>query len=344
MFKSYFRGAERDALNNYFRLPSSAQTAVLFAPISASGGVETTIAVDGRDYRVHTFLSSGTFDVTDVGTVGQGIEYLVVAGGGAGGGRLGAPGGAGGLLTNLGGTKLALTLGSQSITVGTGGTGRSEISGTKGTDSSAFGLTAFGGGAGAGDINRASSPGMDGGSGAGGSATGSSGDTTIVPGGSGVSGQGNDGGSGIRAVDGSPTGNDCQAGGGGGAGGTGLSGPASTGRDGGDGLQVDIDGNNHFWAGGGGGSAFRFVPAGKGGRGGGGGGAHTDDYDEGFTGQPGGGGALNAGGTGGTGTDTSDGGDAGANTGGGGGGGAWQRTRGGNGGSGIVIVRYPLTS
>ena len=28
MFKSYFRGAERDALKNYFRLPSSAQTAI----------------------------------------------------------------------------------------------------------------------------------------------------------------------------------------------------------------------------------------------------------------------------------------------------------------------------
>ena len=48
---------------------------------TATGG---TITTDG-DYKVHTFTSSGTFEVTCVGGTESDIQYLVVAGGGGGG-------------------------------------------------------------------------------------------------------------------------------------------------------------------------------------------------------------------------------------------------------------------
>ena len=62
----------------------------------ATGG---TITEDG-DYKVHTFTSSGTFSVANIGDV-AGVEYLVVAGGGGGAGayhngtRAGGLGGSG---------------------------------------------------------------------------------------------------------------------------------------------------------------------------------------------------------------------------------------------------------
>ena len=53
--------------------------------LTATGGVISDY-VDGSDvYRAHIFTSSGTFDVTAPGNYGDTIEYLVVAGGGAGG-------------------------------------------------------------------------------------------------------------------------------------------------------------------------------------------------------------------------------------------------------------------
>ena len=61
-----------------------------FSPLSATGG---TITTDGN-FKVHTFNSSGTFQITS----GSGdVQYLVVAGGGGAGGGNGtnARGGAG---------------------------------------------------------------------------------------------------------------------------------------------------------------------------------------------------------------------------------------------------------
>ena len=49
--------------------------------ISASGGTITTYG----NYRVHTFSSSGTFTVSQVGDITGNIDYLIVAGGGGGG-------------------------------------------------------------------------------------------------------------------------------------------------------------------------------------------------------------------------------------------------------------------
>ena len=49
--------------------------------INASGGIITTF----QDYKYHTFLSSGTFDIIGFSSSSQLIECLVIGGGGAGG-------------------------------------------------------------------------------------------------------------------------------------------------------------------------------------------------------------------------------------------------------------------
>ena len=71
--------------------------------ITATGGSITT----SGNYKIHTFTSNGTFEVTSKGDSGIGdqIEYLCVAGGGGGGGGSDSGnngsggGGAGGMLT-----------------------------------------------------------------------------------------------------------------------------------------------------------------------------------------------------------------------------------------------------
>ena len=85
--------------------------------MTATGG---TITTDG-DYKVHTFLSSGTFTPT-VGTeaTGNKINYLVVAGGGSGGGAGG--GGAGGYKTATSQTVIDT---GYVVTVGGGGAAKS---------------------------------------------------------------------------------------------------------------------------------------------------------------------------------------------------------------------------
>jgi len=108
---------------------------------------------------------------------------------------------------------------------------------------------------------------------------------------------------------------------------------------GGDGIQINIDGNNYYWGGGGGGTGH-VKNGGDGGKGGGGGGA------SGFLNYTaiGGGNAINSGENGGNGAGTK-GGNGGANTGGGGGASTWisgGALPGGTGGSGIVIIRWQL--
>ncbi len=271
-------------------------------PPIATGGTITNITQGGVNYRVHTFTTTGTSTFTV--TRGGQIEYLIVAGGGGGVGSnnccIGAGGGgAGGYLTGI----TQVSAGTYSITVGPGGTGAQN-----GTNSSAFGLTAFGGGYGArytGAANVAANNASNGGSGGGGTH-----DNIYGVNGSGTAGQGNSGGpnTGVGVV----------GGGGGGAGEPGFIGGAVNGNNGrgGTGIASSITGVLVYRAGGGGGSV------------------RTNGSGVGSSGGLGGGGtgyAQTA--TGGT--------DGQANTGGGGGGGV-----GGNslthtsGGSGIVIVRY----
>jgi hypothetical protein len=280
--------------------------------IAANGGTVTT---DG-DYKVHSFTSNGTFTPTSVSGDGY-VEYLIIAGGGGGGrgaeyNSVNAGGGAGGYLAGM----YQVTKDTDyAIVVGDGGAGStySNISapwgviGDNGDDSTAFGLTAVGGGLG-GSYN---SKGSDGGSGGG---TGLRSSGQDLTGGAATSGQGNAGGSGTLF---GGTGTANSGGGGGGAGAAGGNGSGGTGGAGGAGLASSITGSSVTRAAGGGGGARSS--GGAGGSGGGGAGA-------------GGNGA---------------GGDGTANTGSGGGGGASSHPDsnvnnhvGGDGGSGIVIVRY----
>jgi hypothetical protein len=259
----------------------------------ASGG--TTTAIDG--YVVHTFTASGTFDLyADVN-----LEYLVVAGGGGGGGNQyhSGGGGAGGLLQG----QIFKTAGSYSIEVGAGGSpGANSQQGNNGINSSALGLTSFGGG-GAGSYQVAGGNGRSGGSGGG--AAGEMNATSF--GGSGTPGQGNDGGRNDQNV----------PGGGGGAGGVGGNAnhgsPNNIAGNGGIGLESSISGTPTYYAGGGGASVRAGEVGGQGGLGGGGNG----NASTGNPGQP-----NTGGGAGGPERDTS--------------------TNNATGGSGIVIIRYAI--
>ena len=284
-------------------------------PFSATGG---TITTDGI-YKVHTFLSSGTFTTTVDGTV----DVFLVGGGGCGGVDIGGGGGAGGVLTS---TSRSLSAGSHSIVVGAGAPTHSGGEGgnnnyDKGTNSTGFSLTALAGGAG-GQEYAGKRDGDSGGSG------GGAGYST-ANGGAGTSGQGFAGGNSVSGA----------CGGGGGQSEVGASGTSQTGPggDGGDGIQNTWSGT-HYYAGGGGGTTYQGSVAGDGGAGGGGGAGGVGTGGTGDTGT--GGVGRNAGGNG----AAHVGGNGGANTGGGGGGGSEGNSStsatGGAGGSGIVIVRY----
>jgi hypothetical protein len=231
------------------------------------------------------------------------VSYLIVAGG-AGGASGG--GGAGGLLSGTAavatGTTYTLTVGSG----GTGGSGGGATSATNGQQTTAFSLTAVGGGYGA--LIGNNQPGGGNGGGSGGGGGGFSGGTTA--GGSGTSGQGNAGGS-----NGGQTGDPYPAGGGGGASAVGQNASGgNVGGNGGAGTASSISGASVTYAGGGGGGVYSNTGTpGTGGAGGGGAGA---------------GAAAGGNGTAGT-----------ANRGGGGGGSGVSGT-GGAGGSGVVIVAY----
>ncbi|MFA6520568.1 MAG: glycine-rich domain-containing protein [Candidatus Paceibacterota bacterium] len=253
-------------------------------------------------YTIHTFKNSGTF--TAPSTVSS-VEVLVVGGGGGGGKRHGGGGGAGGVIYN---GSYSVTPGlSIPVTVGGGGAGgieqviESDKGGQPGGDSIFGTLTAKGGGGG-----RTYGPG--GTSGAGGSGGGGSG---ISPdarlGGTGTSGQGKNGGSGSSST----------SSGGGGGGASALGGTGGTnGGNGGAGLPYSISGLSLYYGGGGGGGSENV-----GGSGGLGGGGHGGDQ----------GGTVNQ--------------TAGSpNTGGGGGGSRSiipETDNGSDGGSGVVIIRYP---
>jgi len=271
----------------------------------ATGGTVTEVG----GYRIHTFTASDDFVVTEGGDV----EYLIVAGGGAGGSTAGGSsagggGGAGGAIPG----SASMATGSYTVTVGSGGVngGTGDQIGGNGGNSSVVGgavsETAIGGGGG----SARSSDGQDGGSGGGALDVDSSGGEGGYEPGSGTAGQGNDGGGGSRDNNGS-------AGGGGGYSEVGQDGtPDVEGGDGGDGYETTIRGTTEWYGGGGGGGTAKSGGGvGNGGQGGGGNGGVCADGQDGM-----------------------------ANTGGGGGGGAYDGTTGGDGGSGIVIIRYSLLS
>ena len=204
----------------------------------ATGG-----SVRNRDgFRIHTFREDGVFTIPHDGVV----EVLLVGGGGGGGSSEGTSdesaaaggGGAGGFMHV---PELVLTGGVYSVSVGMGG----EVNACGG-DTTAFGLTAYGGGNGGG-FARNPSPGH-GGSG-GGATTTWNGRDSLASGGEPVdSEQGTRGGAVIGFY---------SAGGGGGAGGAGgdadAGGTAYVMTAGGTGRLCEISGSETWYAGGGGG-------------------------------------------------------------------------------------------
>jgi hypothetical protein len=260
--------------------------------------------------------------------VPQGISQVQVlllgGGGGGGGGYEGGGGGAGGFIETL----TTLNPGSTySIQVGTGGRGAmNPYSAVNGETTNAFGLAAIGGGAGASEFN-VSNANVQYAAGAGGSGGGGSWSVNF-PGGNGVTGQGNTGGSSANFDEAT-----CGAGnivfvggGGGGAGSVGQNASCTKGGNGGSGRSSTVLGT--VVAGGGGGSLRPF----------------TRSITSAVRGLAGSGGGGIAGWGDGSAIDSTNGpGNGSANTGSGGGAGyssAGVLGVGGAGGSGIVALRY----
>jgi hypothetical protein len=308
--------------------------------IQATGGTITNTPT----CRIHTFTGPGSFSVTRAAcsAANNVVSYIVVAGGGAGGTgnpssstNLGGGGGAGGFREDKspvtpytaspldGAGAITVSVQTYPIVVGGGGTGQAPTgsNGPSGANSTFSTITAHGGGGGGGTQN-----GIAGGSGGGGGAapstsrSGGAGNTPPVS-----PAQGFAGGSGQHSP------GSAKAGGGGGAsavGSNGVGGPTPPGTGsyglGGAGVTSCITGSPVAYAGGGGGSTNNGpFPA-----------SPNEQYVAGGTGG-GGCGAYEPGQNATNGTD---------NTGGGGGGGGASGTGpnqvGGNGGSGIVIIRY----
>ena len=299
--------------------------------ITATGG---TITTDGN-FKVHTFTGPGTFTVSSAGNPAGSdtVDYLVVAGGGGGGYCMGGGGGAGGYRESPGtttcytasplgtspATALPVSATGYPIAVGAGGGG-----GTSNNDKGCSGAvstfstisSAGGGGGGARPNSPDTTLGIAGGSGGGNandSPTGNvnpAGNTPPVnppQGSAGGFGRGN-------------TGNNKSGGGGGatGAGGDGSgSDPNTVMGAGGVGATTNITGSPVAYAGGGGGG--KYANPGSQGTG-----AASPCGTGGVGGPSAGNGTTNRGGGGGGGGHTSDPGTQ----------------NGGNGGSGIVIIRY----
>jgi len=314
--------------------------------ITATGGTITT----SGNFKIHTFTNDGCFAVSQVGnspTVPTGgpsnVDYLVVAGGGAGGpggGSGGGGAGAGGFregrvlpapesytaspLVAPGGLPVSVT--TYPITVGAG------AASTTGTPSVFSTITSAGGGSGG--TFSAGGNGGSGGGGGGGYAPGQTPDA----GGTGNSppvspSQGNNGGTSNPVTGPQLTNGNRNGGGGGGAGAAGTNGyvgqqpgPCTSAGSGGTGVATSISGSPVYYAGGGGGAKGAGGPGQPQGGSGGGGNGSVGQPLQGFS--P----TVNS--TGGT-----------ANT-GGGGGAVIQDAPGYNpgsvlsGGKGIVIIRY----
>jgi hypothetical protein len=279
----------------------------IFLGLASLAYAQTSVTLDGASGSQTFNLPRSTAGGLTLG-LGFEVEYLVIGGGGAGGstgttsdGVDGTGGGgAGGFVEGT----ISLTNQSYAVSVGAGGANvsRGVVRGENGGNSTFSTFTAIGGGGGGGYRLT----GNAGGSGGGG------GGRLSTAGGSATSGQGFGGGS-AQSQD---NGGQASGGGGGGAGAAGQSGNTSEkGGDGGIGKISTITGESVYYAGGGGGGGINAQ------------GGPLDS--QGLGGSGGGGNAVR------TGT-----GVAGTNGLGGGGGGVGDFGAGGNGGSGVVVVRY----
>ena len=220
-------------------------------------GAYTAYTKDGDDVLV--FDSSATIAVAGTGTV----SMLVVGGGGGGGQYRGGGGGGGGVIET---NDVVVTPGVYALTVGEGGAAAvGSASGQNGEASTAFGVTALGGGGGG-----TQKVGADGGSGGGGGAPGY-GNYATNSFGLGTAGQGFEGSAGV--AQGSHW--SAAGGGGGGAGQPALpyrlnSANRGVGGRGGDGKFSSIWVPQYYGGGGNGGSATADYEYSRAGRGGGG--------------------------------------------------------------------------
>jgi fibronectin-binding autotransporter adhesin len=296
-------------------------TTPVTAPLATGGNI---VANDGT-YWYHAFLSSGTFTPqTDLSSA----DVLVVAGGGGGAAQNGGGGGAGGLRL-LSSQSFTLST-NYTCTIGAGATATTPGGniGLQGSNSSVSGtgLTTINATGGGGGSTGSTSP-TTGGSGGGGGAQTASSSTPGVSGAAGNAGgyspvEGYAGGQGWGVYSG---------GGGGGAGQVGYTATSSSGGWGGNGATSatinaigaatftgQLSGGNYYYAGGGGGAT---------------------GYSSGTSRSSGG---LGGGGLGGVFDSTTNPTAGTANTGGGGGGQPYGLNPTAGGGSGIVIIRYPV--
>jgi hypothetical protein len=271
-------------------------------------------------YWYHAFPFSGTFTPNQSLT----CDYVVVAGGGGAGGSYGGGGGAGGLRYA---TSQTLSATGYSVTIGAGGLGQINYNGaapTAGSATSFNSINTTGGGRGG---IFGSDPGGGGGSAGGGRRTASSGTAGNAGGYTPVEGYAGGG-----AFDGGNYG----SGGGGGAGQAGVTGTSTAGGTGGNGFSSslitaivsatgigELVSGTGYLAGGGGGGTYDGGTFGQGGYGGGGNSGHASSSD----------------------VSLQNGANGDVNTGSGGGGGCYSNVtgtnfNGGNGASGVVIVRY----
>ena len=288
--------------------------------VAATGGTITT----SGDFKIHTFTGDGTFTVTAAGNSSGSntVDYLVVAGGGAGyDGVAGGGGGAGGHRESFPNPATGgLSVSAQAYPIQVGGGGAASTTGEPSIFSS---ITSAGGGAGGNYLANGSAGGSGGGGGgtdgnAPSNTTGGAGNTPPVS-----PPQGNNGGS----TPAHPTGT-LGGSGGGGIGSVGVNAPtgpgtgAGSGAAGGNGTASSINASPVTRAGGGGGGNRSYDGPSSG---------------SGAGGPAGPGGGGKGGGTDGTATNGT------ANTGGGGGGkgfGSFSPNVVGTGGSGVVIIRY----
>ena len=262
-----------------------------------------TIRFNTSNNWLEYYYDSAWYYVSSTSLNNYNIEYLLVGGGGSGSTSIygNAGGGAGGVLHNTSKTITAGT--SYTVVVGAG------ASGTIGSCNIIGGNTCFGVGIAYGGGSGSNNPGGSGGGG-GHSNPPDQGGLSIQTSNDGGTGYGNRGGAMSYSAPYYPNG------GGGGAGAVGGSGSGSTAGAGGAGRYFTVSGSNVAYAGGGGANGQQGITA-AGGVGGGGPGSAQ------YTSNPG------CSGT--------------SNTGGGGGAGGFNGPTaypGGNGGSGIVILRY----
>ena len=323
-------------------LPLTVENSITSTPEVLYGVTTGTIETDRYIILTYTADNTGTGQTQyniNVPTDNIICDILMVGGGGAGGKDIGGGGGGGAVLY---GTNISIPKTSYIVKVGRGAT-PGEV---RGKSTEGFGAIVLGGGS-ANNLGwgtNTSVNGNTGGSGGGGKGTG--GGTSVSTGGvpgistkgailaSSIIYNGYSGGSGMMQL--STTGNAVAGGGGGGTNFSGINANTTTGRggDGGDGIEINIIGISYCWGAGGGGSSLHNTVSVIGGNGGKGGGGSGGSYYNSSI-QP-----TLIGTVGSNGYGIASGKNAGSGTGSGGGGAAYTDTVGGNGGSGIIIIRY----